>query len=199
MASARVDPVVTPAPAGLVHPAGPGAEKTALCFQCQKCTNGCPLVFAMDVPPHRVIHSIQLGLVDELLDSDTIWVCASCETCTTRCPNDIDIAHVMDTLRQASARKGVKKSQKAVSQFHAAFLSSIRRFGRVHEASMAVMYALRSGGVKGLAKQAPLGLRMFRKGKIRITPQRLTAGKNVKGMFREVNQRRATATKPEKA
>jgi heterodisulfide reductase subunit C len=80
-------------------------EKISACFQCEKCTNGCPLTFAMDILPHRVMHGIHLGLADEIINSDTIWVCASCETCTTRCPNEIDIAHVMDTLRQISAKR----------------------------------------------------------------------------------------------
>lgn len=78
-------------------------EKISTCFQCEKCANGCPMTFAMDIAPNQVMHSIQLGLIDPVLKSDTIWVCASCETCSTRCPNDIDIAHVMDTLRQSSS------------------------------------------------------------------------------------------------
>src|SRR5450759_5006011 len=87
-------------------------QKISTCYQCEKCTNGCPLSFAMDIHPHQVMHNIQLGSIDDVLNSDTIWVCASCETCTTRCPNDIDIAHVMDTLRQLSTKRGVKPSQK---------------------------------------------------------------------------------------
>jgi heterodisulfide reductase subunit C2 len=160
-------------------------EKISACFQCQKCTNGCPLTFAMDIAPHKVIHSLQLGLGDEVLDSDTIWVCASCETCTTRCPNEIDIAHVMDTLRQLSSRKGVKRSQKQAPVFHSAFLSNVKRLGRMHELSMAVAYSLKSEGLKGLVKQTGLGMNMMRKGKMKIVPDRLSAGKEVKQIFRE--------------
>jgi len=87
-------------------------QKISACFQCEKCTNGCPVTFAMDIVPHKVIRLLHLGLINEVLHSDTIWVCASCETCTTRCPNDIDIARIMDTLRQMSQREGVKPSQK---------------------------------------------------------------------------------------
>jgi len=119
-------------------------QKISACFQCEKCTNGCPVTFAMDIVPHKVIRLLHLGLINEVLHSDTIWVCASCETCTTRCPNDIDIARIMDTLRQMSQREGVKPSQKNFPIFHSAFLSSIRRYGRVHESEMAINYALRS-------------------------------------------------------
>ncbi|MFH1032387.1 MAG: 4Fe-4S dicluster domain-containing protein [Chloroflexota bacterium] len=164
-------------------------EKISTCFQCEKCTNGCPLTFAMDILPHRVMHSIQLGLADEVLNSDTIWVCASCETCTARCPNDIDIAHVMDTLRQMSTERGVKASQKQAPVFHNVFLSSIKRFGRLHEATMALEYALKSEGVKGVRKQSGLGLEMMRKGKIRLMPN-LGGGNRVKDVFRRAERKK---------
>lgn len=160
-------------------------EKVSTCFQCQKCSNGCPLAFAMDIAPHQVMHSIQLGLVDEVLNSDTIWVCASCETCTTRCPNEIDIAHVMDKLRQLSTRKGVKSSQKQVPIFHSTFLSNVKLLGRMHEISLALGYSLRSEGIKGILKQTGLGMNMMRKGKMKIIPERLRAGKEVKEIFRK--------------
>ena len=160
-------------------------QKISACFQCQKCTNGCPVTFAMDIMPHKAMRLLHLGLVDEVLHSDTIWVCASCETCTTRCPNDIDIARVMDTLRQLSQREGVKSSQKNFPIFHSAFLSSIRRHGRVHEAEMAVNYALKSGGIAGLLKQASTGLAMFTRGKIKILPPRLRAKSQVRNIFKK--------------
>jgi heterodisulfide reductase subunit C2 len=164
-------------------------EKISCCYQCEKCTNGCPMTFAMDIAPHQVMHSVQLGLTDELLNSDTIWVCASCETCTARCPNEIDIAHVMDTLRQMSVRKGVKPSQKQAPIFHRAFLDSVKRFGRMHEMSMAVDFVLRSEGLKGLTKQAAFGLKMMRKGKMKLIPGRLRAGKEGGAIFRTARRK----------
>ena len=160
-------------------------QKISACFQCQKCTNGCPVTFAMDIMPHKAMRLLHLGLVDEVLHSDTIWVCASCETCTTRCPNDIDIASVMDNLRQLSQREGVKSSQKNFPIFHSAFLSSIRRHGRVHETEMAVNYALKSGGIAGLLKQAGTGLAMFTRGKIKLLPPRLRAKSQVRNIFKK--------------
>ena len=160
-------------------------QKISACFQCEKCTNGCPVTFAMDIMPHKAMRLLHLGLVDEVLHSDTIWVCASCETCTTRCPNDIDIARLMDTLRQLSQREGVKSSQKNFPIFHSAFLSSIRRHGRVHETEMAVNYALKSGGIAGLLKQAGTGLAMFTRGKIKLLPPRLRAKSQVRNIFKQ--------------
>jgi heterodisulfide reductase subunit C len=164
-------------------------ETISACFQCEKCTNGCPVTTAMDIAPHKLIRSIHLGLKDEVLQSDTIWVCASCETCTTCCPNDIDIAHVMDILRQLSRSQGVKDSQKNVPLFHSAFLTSVRWYGRLHEMTMAVTFALKSEGMTGLAKQANMGIKMIRKGKIRLLPSRLLAGRQVKELFRQSERR----------
>jgi len=175
---------------------GQAAELTELkelnissCYQCEKCTNGCPLTFAMDIMPHQVIHNLQLGLVEEVVNSDTIWVCASCETCTTRCPNEIDIAHVMDRLRQHSIIRGVKAAHRQAPIFHETFLSSVRRFGRMHELTMAVEYSLRSEGVNGLRKQIRLGLEMMRRGKMKIIPGRWRAGKEVDDIFRTIKRK----------
>ena len=62
------------------------AQRVADCYQCGKCTAGCPTAFAMDYPPNQIIRGIQLGMRDAVLSSKAIWVCAACETCTTRCP-----------------------------------------------------------------------------------------------------------------
>lgn len=163
-------------------------QKISACFQCEKCTNGCPVTFAMDVVPHRLMRFLQLGLLDEALHSDTIWVCASCETCSTRCPNDIDIAHVMDTLRQLVQREGIKTTQKNAPIFHSAFLSSLRRHGRVHEPEMAVVYTLKSGGLSGLRKQADTGLAMFKRGKIKPLPSRVKSRRQVKNIFKSTKR-----------
>ena len=191
MASLRITQTIPPEPVSREQIEELSGEKISTCFQCQKCTNGCPLIFAMDVPPHRLMHSIQLGLLDEVLNSDAIWICASCETCTTRCPNDIDIAHIMDNLRQMSSKRGVKASQKQVPIYHVAFLLSIKRFGRIHEASMVLTYAFRSGGMGGVLKQSSLGLQMMRKGKVRLVPHWLMASKQVKDLFRKAGRKQA--------
>ena len=158
-------------------------QKISACFQCEKCTNGCPITFAMDIVPHKLIRLLQYGQVDTVLHGDTIWVCASCETCTTRCPNDIDIAHLMDTLRQLSQRQGIKASQYSVPIFHNAFLSSIKRHGRVHETEMALTYSIEDSGWLGFLKLTGLGFGMFLKGKIKLKPNRVRARKYIKNLF----------------
>ncbi len=189
MAKIQPVPIVTTSPEFRKQVEALSGERVSTCFQCQKCTNGCPLTSAMDISPHQVMRFINLGLADEVVDSDTIWVCASCETCTTRCPNEIDIAHVMDTLRQMSVKKGTKASQRQAPIFHSTFLSNIRRFGRMHEMSLALEFALKSEGVQGIRKQTGFGLEMMRKGKIKLIPGRLRAGKQVEDIFRTAKRK----------
>ena len=99
------------------------------CFQCRKCSSGCPLSFAMDLFPDQVIRLALLGQEDQVLGSRTIWVCSGCETCTSRCPNGIDIAGVMDWLKGEAARRG-QAVEAEVAAFHRLFLESIRACGR---------------------------------------------------------------------
>ncbi len=185
MTIAELPQVIAPNPSFRRQVEEMSGNKVSACFQCEKCTNGCPITFAMDIAPHKLIRCVHLGLKNEALHSDTIWVCASCETCTTRCPNGIDIAHIMDTLRQISRREGIKTSQKNVPALHSAFLSSIRRFGRVHEMTMGIAFALRSEGLRGLMKQAGTGLEMFRRGKLKLLPGRYRAGSQVRNVFKK--------------
>jgi heterodisulfide reductase subunit C len=79
-------------------------ENVDLCFQCGACSSGCPMTQEMDYLPSKVIRMVQLGL-EEALESKTIWVCTTCFNCEVRCPRGIDIANVMEALRQMVLRK----------------------------------------------------------------------------------------------
>lgn len=80
-------------------------QKILACYQCGKCSAGCPAVSEMDILPNQVIRYVQLGFKDELLKSKSYWVCASCLTCNARCPKGIKIAEVMEGVRQILLRK----------------------------------------------------------------------------------------------
>ena len=79
-------------------------QNTGSCYQCGNCSAGCPAFDAMDIAPHRVLRLLQLGNIDSVLASKTIWVCASCITCSVRCPRGVDIAKIMEGLRQVALR-----------------------------------------------------------------------------------------------
>jgi len=81
-------------------------EIVALCEQCGTCSGGCPMVGEMDITPSQLMRLTQLGL-REVLDSKTIWVCASCYTCTIRCPRGLDVSKVAEALRQIILRQAI--------------------------------------------------------------------------------------------
>lgn len=186
--TATLPQTITPNPARRRQVETLSGQKISTCYQCEKCSNGCPVTFAMDILPHKLMRLVNLGVLDEVLCSDTIWVCASCETCTTRCPNGIDIAHVMDTLRQMSRQEG-KVSQKNAPIFHNEFLASIKNHGRVHELEMITKYTLKSEGIGGLLKQRDLGLKMLRKGKLKLVAGSTRSKKQVKDIFKQARGR----------
>jgi heterodisulfide reductase subunit C len=74
------------------------------CNQCGMCSAGCPVAFAMDRLPSQVLRLVQLG-IEEALEAETIWICASCQTCLSRCPRGVDLPRVMEALRQIALRK----------------------------------------------------------------------------------------------
>ncbi len=83
-------------------------ENLLSCNQCGKCSAGCPVAAQMDLLPSQVIRMAQLGM-EEVLESRTIWICASCLTCVTRCPKGVDLPRLMEALRQVSLRAGVSE------------------------------------------------------------------------------------------
>jgi len=154
-------------------------ESVSRCYQCRKCTNGCPIAFAMDVRPNQIMRMIQLGLEEEVLRSSAVWICAACQTCTTRCPNDIDIARVMDTLRQLCLEKYPAAEPKVV-KFHQAFLDSVRRHGRVFELGMVARYLLAAREPLAHARD---GWEMFKRGKLKFWPSRIKDRREIRRMF----------------
>jgi heterodisulfide reductase subunit C len=164
------------------------------CYQCYKCSAGCPVSINMDLLPHQVIRSVLFNQKERVLSSKTIWVCASCETCTTRCPNEIDIAKVMDVLRQMQIEGGREAREPKVPVFHRAFLDSIKKRGRVHELTMIRKYTRKSGDLKEKFKSGEwkndvrLGMKMFLRGKLRIMPPKSGAVKEVRTIFEQAEE-----------
>jgi heterodisulfide reductase subunit C len=155
-------------------------ENLQACYQCQKCSAGCPVADAMDLLPNQVLRHIQYDHRERVLGSKTIWICASCYTCSVRCPNSIDIARIMDTLRHIAMHSGVKPGEKNIPIFHSVFLDEIKSKGRIHELSLILKFKSKT---REFLKDAGLGWKMFRLGKIKLFPSTFTGGKEIKEIF----------------
>jgi heterodisulfide reductase subunit C len=157
------------------------SEQTVqLCYHCHKCTSGCPVADEMTYGPDRILRMVQLGQRDALLTSHDIWICASCETCGTRCPNEIDIARVMDALRQMAVAEGATIAEPDAIKFHRLFLSLVKRMGRMHEATLLSLYLL---WTRNVMSYVGTGTQMFLKGKVPLLPHPVKQRDEVKHIF----------------
>ena len=157
-------------------------QNVNLCYQCRKCAAGCPVSYAMDYKPAQIIHAIRLGMDDLVFNSKTPWLCASCETCTTRCPQDVDVMKVMDSVKIIAVRKGMKPTVPGVASFYKAALSNIKKCGRMYELGMIMELKLRTFD---FFKDMALGMKMFKKRKLKMMPS-LTGALTTWKIFRRV-------------
>jgi len=178
------------------HPSsGSHLEQTRLqdCYQCGKCTAGCPMAEMMDIMPNQIVRLAQLGETGRAIACGAIWLCVSCQTCTTRCPQSVDCAGVMDALRQMSAERGeVAPDQRRTVAFQQAFLDNIRRNGRLNELELVgqfkAMAFLGDFNVPLLFKDALLGPKMLGKGKLHLLGRKVRDRAVVRRIFEKTRR-----------
>ena len=124
--------------------AGKAGVDLRKCYQCGKCTAGCPMAHAMDLTPREIIRHLQLGLLNDVLHSKSVWICAGCHTCSARCPNEIDVSHLMEVVRQEAKMRNIIPSGD-IDKFAKIFLGNVNNFGKSHEAFLAGLYNFSSG------------------------------------------------------
>jgi heterodisulfide reductase subunit B len=143
-------------------------SNTYLCYQCARCSSGCPVAEHMDLLPNQVMRAIQFN-DEQVLEAKTPWICAACQTCTTHCPQGLDIAGVMDVLRIEARRRGIKPALREVELFTQVFLRAIGALGRLYEAGL--MAAMNMLTLRPLKDVPDLGVPMILKGKIGLLPK----------------------------
>lgn len=159
------------------------------CYQCGKCSAGCAVAEEMDYPPSRVMRMLQTnetGNYREILSSEAIWLCVSCQNCLTRCPMEIDIPQLMDFLRGKSIQeKTVNKNSKNILSFHRAFLDSVKYTGRLYEVGLIADYKMRTFHLLQDMDVAP---KMFVKGKLPVIPETVKNKKQIDAIFKNTRQ-----------
>jgi len=153
-------------------------ENVYLCYQCVKCSSGCPLVEFFDWQPNQIMRALQLGQEDIAFESQTPWLCASCQTCTTRCPQGININAIMDFLTQEAITRGFDPPVKKIKAFNEAFLREIRIWGRAYEPGLMAEMGLRYP--KSMLDDIELYTQMLRKMKVSFFPSPARPPRRVK-------------------
>jgi heterodisulfide reductase subunit C len=145
------------------------------CLTCMSCSGGCPMYPYMDYGPHGIMRLAVLGLKKEALTSTSIWRCVGCHTCAAVCPMAINIAGVMDYLREECVNGNFPIGDKPLFQFHKAFLTSVRFHGRASKVELMGLHKLFTigSGPKAWMQDAILGTKMILMHKLHLLPSRL--------------------------
>jgi heterodisulfide reductase subunit C2 len=157
------------------------------CFQCGKCSAGCPMATFMEHPPNRIMRLLQLGQWQRILAGRSIWYCVSCETCTTRCPNKVDLCAIMDALRKLSWDQDGPSKESYVQLANRLFLENIRTYGRQYEMRLAAVFNVKSGQ---FLKDMMLGPKLLTKGKLKVFHQKNRNIAEVEKIFSRIEEMR---------
>jgi len=155
-------------------------ETLNACIQCGTCSGTCPMSIYMDHSPRKIIAMTRAGFRDEVLDSKTIWLCASCYSCTVECPKQIRITDVMYALKQEAIQKKVYPKHFPVPVLAREFYTTVMRYGRSHESELLVRMYLKTNPFL-MIRQAFLGLGLFLRGRMPILPEKIKARHGAKG------------------
>jgi heterodisulfide reductase subunit C len=142
-------------------------EKLFSCIQCGTCSGTCPVSHYMDYTPRRIIAMVREGFRDEVLNSLTIWLCASCYSCTAECPREIKITDVMYALKQEAISKGVYPKRFPIPVLAQEFFRGVERTGRNSEGPLMVKFFLKTNPL-GMLKNAPMAMRLWFKGRLSL-------------------------------
>lgn len=157
------------------------------CFQCGKCSAGCPMRDFMEHPPNRIVRLLQLGQYERVLAGRSIWYCASCETCSSRCPNKVDLAAIMDALRKCSWDAAGHSKESYVQLANKLFLDNIRTYGRQYEMRLAAVFNMKSGQ---FLKDFMLGPKLITKGKLKMFHQKNKNLPEIEKIFKRIEELR---------
>ena len=155
-------------------------ENVYLCYQCVKCTSGCPVAEFFDWQPNQIMRALQLGEKDIIFESKTPWLCASCLTCTTRCPQGLDITAIMEFITRETLEQGYPPQVPETDHFNKAFMREVKLWNRSYEPGLMTELILRHP--KNALEDLELYLKFFQKRKVAFLPNptRLPSKKKIK-------------------
>lgn len=165
----------------------PDGAKITQCIQCGTCTGSCPIAYAMDITPRQAIALFRAGHIEDILQSRTIWICASCYSCTVRCPVGIKITDTMYALKRLAMKRKIYPPHFPVHNLSKAFIDNVYLFGRNYELGLGVRYLMRASIVKLLATTG-YGLSMIRRGRLAVLPKRIKRVNEVRAIINKANQ-----------
>jgi heterodisulfide reductase subunit C len=176
----------------------PAGERIKRCIQCGTCTGSCPVSYAMDIPPRQLIALFRAGEMEAIMKSRTIWICASCYACTTRCPSGIKITDIMYALKRTAMEKDQKSNSPQVQVLANLFVDNLRSYGRLHEGTLIRKYYTRTG-ITRLLGFVPLVMKMYQTKRLALFPKKIRAYQSLSRIVlkaQEIEMRKAPEPLP---
>lgn len=172
-----------------VAAATPGDPRLENCIQCGTCGGSCPSGPDMDHTPRMLFAMIEAGMKDEVLRSNAFWYCVSCYYCMVRCPQQVHITDVMYTLKRMAIAEGLYHESSAADapDFSETFIDFVENYGRSFELGLATRYHLRHHPIQAV-KMASLGLGMWSKGRMDLTPKRIKGMDQLKAILKKAKE-----------
>ncbi len=168
----------------LRHPEG---EKLKLCIQCGTCSGSCPTSEFMDYTPRQIIAAVRAGLLDRVLNSNTIWVCSSCYSCTVRCPQGIRLTDAMYELKRLAIKHDLFPRGAKAPVLEEAFMHEVDKYGRNPESAMMTRFYLGTNPLEAV-RQAPFALGMLRRGRLKLREKRIRGHAQLEAISRRAEE-----------
>lgn len=165
----------------------PAGERIKRCIQCGTCTGSCPVSYAMDISPRQLIALFRAGEMETVMKSRTIWICASCYACTTRCPEGIKITDMIYALKRTAMEKDLETAAPQVQVLAKLFISNLMAYGRLHEGTLIGMYYAKTGIWKAL-NLIPLGRKMLKTKRLALFPKKIKARESLSKIIKKAQE-----------
>ncbi len=168
----------------------PGDSRLMMCIQCGTCGGSCPSGPDMDYSPRTIFAMMEVGMRDEVLQSNTPWYCVSCHYCMVRCPQEVHITDIMYTLKRMAIKEGAYRESSAseAPEFSGTFIDFVEDYGRSFELGLATRHHLRHHPLDAVKMATTLGLGMLRRGRIDLTPTKIEGVDQLKAILAKAKE-----------
>lgn len=163
----------------------PGGENLKECIQCGSCSGACPMSVYMDHTPREIIGMIRAGMKEDVLRSETVWLCASCYACTVICPRQIKITDLMYALKQRALKENTYPKRMPLPVLANEFYKMVHRHGRTNEGRLMTSVYLRTNPFD-LIRQTPLALKLWSHGRMHLRQQKIENPAEVRNLMQSV-------------
>ena len=165
----------------------PGGERVRDCIQCGTCSGSCPVSYFMDNTPRKLLAMIRAGMRDQVLESNSLWLCTSCYMCTLRCPRQIAVTDIIYALKRTAIREGRTAGAAKAAALASSFIDVVDRRGRNYEPELLTRYYLKTNPAAMFGKTG-LGLRLFMRGRFPLSGERIKGIDQIRAIIAKANE-----------